>query len=345
MNPRPLARLRRPGLATAALVLGAGGLLLAPSPARAVTLGVPTIGADITFDKDASCSSSSPSTAVPGSFAADGVPVTVTASSSDTISKPGDSSTVSGSVTHTVSATAAGGVLKTVSIEDSFSASATLNSASSTCLAGATASSFTTFQFDLPTAKYLQVDSDVVEGEQVLNLFRSTVGGEPVFDTTLAAYSPHVLKSASYYVPAGSYTFLVSNQTYAFTLSATNTVTSRTGTGSVTLDFEDPGAATTAAEGEGGKYVDLAAGRSCATNSLAATWKSKAGKGKHARVKKATFYVDGAKASSVRKPKKKHVTTVAGLDPRKNLEVLVKLKLAKKGAGTVTLQRSYLPCT
>jgi len=137
----------------------------------------------------------------------------------------------------------------------------------------------------------------------------------------------------------------IAHNTFAAAPSPTNSVTSRTGTGVTDLTFEEPGAAMAAAEGDGGKYVDLAAGRSCGTASLAATWKSKAGKGKNVKVKKATFYVNGVKVKSVKKPKKKDVTTLPGLDPLKTLDVLVKIKLVKHGAGTVTVERSYLPCS
>ena len=114
------------------------------------------------------------------------------------------------------------------------------------------------------------------------------------------------------------------------------------------ISFDTPGAATTAAEGDGTKYLTLADGRTCATASLTGEWKSKAGKGKNRKIKKAVFYVNDVKVKTVKKPKKKTTTTLTGLDPDQPADVEVRIKLAKKpkkGDRTVTVERSYLPCT
>ena len=47
----------------------------------------------------------------------------------------------------------------------------------------------------------------------------------------------------------------------------------------------------------------------------------------------------------MKKPKKNQVTTLTGLPSGKPVEVEVTIKLVKKGAGSVTVERSYLTCT
>jgi len=346
MTPRRLVRLELAGLA---LSLTAGGLLMVTSPVDAVVLGTPVTKAVTVFGKAVACTfspSATPNTTTPGVFSENGVPVTVSTSSSTTISQPGDSSTASASVTHTVSATAANGVLKTVHVEDSLQASVSADlGAATTCNPSAQAAGQATFTLDLPTPKYLVVQSETFHAEFYLTFFRATtVGGEPVIDLSFPDSGPHVVRTMSYYLPVGSYTFTVGLAATAKAPGLATSATSRTGTGVTDLDFEDPGVATAAAEGKGGRYVDLAAGRSCSTGTVAATWKRKAGKGSHRTVKKATFYVNGVKAKSVRTPKKKQVTTLTGLDPLEAADVLVKLKLVEHGTGTLTLERSYLAC-
>ena len=130
-------------------------------------------------------------------------------------------------------------------------------------------------------------------------------------------------------------------------LTAPTTAGTVTRSGDATLDltFQTPGVASSAQSGTGSKYLTFAAARSCTGGSLTGTWSSKAGKGKASHVKKATFYVNDVKVKSVRKPSKKDVTTLAGLTPGAAADVLVKIKLAKKGAGTVETERSYLRCS
>ena len=330
------------------LSLAVGGLLV-PSPAAAVVLGTPVTTASTVFGKAGACTfspSATPNTTDTGAFVEDGVPVTKSTSSSTTISQAGDSSTASASVTHTVTATAANGALKNVHIVDALQASVNADlGAATTCAAAAAAAALTQFTFDLPTAKYLLFEADEVNTQMTVLIQKGLGGPDPVVEFDSPVYAPHHMRTVSVFLPAGSYQGLIQHVVNAHAPSATNTITSRTGKATVDLTFEEPGAAMAAAEGDGGKYVDLAAGRSCGTASLAATWKSKAGKGKNVKVKKATFYVNGVKVKSVKKPKKKDVTTLPGLDPLKTLDVLVKVKLVKHGAGTVTVERSYLPCS
>jgi hypothetical protein len=111
------------------------------------------------------------------------------------------------------------------------------------------------------------------------------------------------------------------------------------------MTFDEPGVATSAAEGDGSKYLKLSAGRTCANGTLTGKWKAKAGKGDDRTVKKAVFRVNGVKVKTVKKPKKKQTTVLTGLDPDEAADVSVTLKLVKKGTGQLSLERSYLPCT
>jgi hypothetical protein len=60
-------------------------------------------------------------------------------------------------------------------------------------------------------------------------------------------------------------------------------------------------------------------------------------------VKKAVFSVEGARVKTVRKPHKKTRVTLAGLPT--NGEVTVTAKLTLRGAGAVTVERTYYPCS
>ena len=47
----------------------------------------------------------------------------------------------------------------------------------------------------------------------------------------------------------------------------------------------------------------------------------------------------------MKKPKKNTTKTLTGLNPDSPADVSVKMKLVKRGAGSVSVERSYLPCT
>lgn len=146
-----------------------------------------------------------------------------------------------------------------------------------------------------------------------------------------------------------------------FTVSASSEASIATADNRLRLrgEFKPLGAADGAADGAGAKYVTLADGQNCATNSLTADFTKKAGnggtkpkksqgkgKGKAKKrkpvIKKATFYVNGVKVRTVKKPTNRTRTTIRNLPLRKKTTVSVQLKLPGKGVATV--ERTYLPC-
>jgi hypothetical protein len=116
--------------------------------------------------------------------------------------------------------------------------------------------------------------------------------------------------------------------------------------------FRPFGVAEGAASGAGAKYLTLADSQTCASHSVTADFTNLAGKkvkknkkGKKPVIKKATFFVDGTAVTSVKKPNKNTLVTLTGLPADDTVEVSAQLKLQAKGKGTVTVERSYLPCS
>lgn len=122
---------------------------------------------------------------------------------------------------------------------------------------------------------------------------------------------------------------------------------------SSTVDFavhgliSGPGKAVAAPKGTGKKYLSLPSGQNCAKHTVAADFTKAAGqkpkKGEQPKISKATFFVDGAKVKSVKKPHKNTVVTLKGLSAFDELEVEALLKV--RGKGTVAVTRTYLPCS
>jgi hypothetical protein len=111
--------------------------------------------------------------------------------------------------------------------------------------------------------------------------------------------------------------------------------------------FRGFGVADGAASGTGTKYLDLAGSLTCASHSVKGDFTNKAGKkvkhGQKPVIKKAVFFVNGAKVKSVNKPNKKTTVTLAGLPDTDTVDVSAQLTLT--GGGKVTVERSYLPCS
>jgi hypothetical protein len=343
--------LRRTRIAGAALALAASGLLLAPAPAQAVVITGSTVDANLDFTAFGGPCTESGTGDVAGStpFNADGVPVERTATSTTTYTRNGDPTdvtTLNSSVTSRVVATQANGALRTVDITQSFAAnvSATKGLAQD-CDAGVdNDDSGVVFNFDLPTAKYVTISVESV-GTVGAFVLGDLATSDPQAVETFIIGAHTTLTQRIYLRPGANMIGAFVGEDFLGAPTVATDPTSRSGQATVNVTFDDPGVATTAPEGDGAKYVDLAAGRTCAAGSVTGTWKSKAGKGKNRKIKKATFYVNDVKVASVKKPKKQTTTTLTGLVSGKPADVMVKIKLAKKGAGTVTVERSYLPCT
>jgi hypothetical protein len=338
---------RRARVAALALSLAGGGLLLAASPAQAGVLDTPTTQASVDFGADVTCPATGPGdTSTNNTFAADGASVTTSAASSETRTKTGDPTdvtTMSASVTQKITATQANNALKSVDVQASAQGSLVANNgAAQTCDAGLEATAVNIATFDLPSAKIVTFDLESRSMTAVLAILASN----PIDGLSEVAHvESHGVTTQTFYLPAGHWVFEVVSELSMTAPSPTHsTVSSKSGFVNGHMSFDEPGSATTGTTGDGSKYVDLAAGRNCAAGTLTATFKNKAGKGDHRTIKKAIFYVNDVKVASVKKPKKKTSKSfpIASDD---EADVLVKLKLAKKGAGSVSVERSYLSCT
>jgi hypothetical protein len=340
-------RVRSAGLVVA---LTAAGLLAVPSTSHAGVLDSPQSQAGVGFSGSGSCTESGPGDASPPAapFAADGVPVTTTASSSATYTHNVDNTdvtTMTASVTSTIRATQAGGALRTVDVDASSEVSLQASKGTAqACDASVNTLASDLASFDLPTPKYVTVQVKSKGGVGIV-VFQNAAG--PFAGVTQTVnYFLHSSLTQRFYLPAGSWLMQVQNQGLLQAPTPAMTMPSpQNSTVGVRMTFDDPGVATGNAKGSARRYLDLPDGRSCAAGSLTAKWKAKAGKGADRTVKKAVFRVDGVKAKVVKKPKKKQKTTLTGLDPDEMAAVSVTLRLIEKGTGKLTVERSYLPCT
>jgi hypothetical protein len=335
------------------VMLAVAGVLLTPAPSQAVVLAATQIQAGIGVAKDVGCTLTGPGSVVSPTttFAPDGVPVQVASSTANTIVKtgdPSDTTTANGSMTSTTTATQAAGALSTVDISTRLQTTVRAAKGSAqTCNATLQSQAIVSAAFDLPSPKYLLLDVDTVGlfGSFGVVAQNFSSGGVPAGTLVLDLFL-HFSAEKRIYLPAGSY--IVQAQLVGIHQAPTPAAPSpeeKAGDFTAHLAFVEPGLASSAGTGTGAKYVGLAAGRSCAAGSLTATWTPKAGKGKHAKIKKATFRVNGAKVRSVKKPTKKQVTTLAGLDPNAVVDVTVSLKPAARHGDPLTVERTYLPCT
>jgi hypothetical protein len=306
-------------------------------------------GASIGFDDSpapgVTCTKTGPGdvTSV-GTFAADGVPVTKTVSSSATFkdnANAADTTNLSGTSTQTVTATAAGGQVSKVHFGTTASASVTTAIASTKCGADVEAGGSTMFQFDLPADTLVTVKG---VAHHMIGIFEAGNIIGPSSDVqAVISYNAGSSSSASAVLKAGT-GFISINQAYLdVQAAATAGTVSRAGDVSFDVGFQTPGVADGTQFGSGAKYVKLADGRGCSTGTVDLTWTKKAGKGDHRTVKKATVFVNGAKVKSVKKPKKKQVTHLTGIDPTGNARVQVVLKVKDK--GELYTDRSYLQCS
>jgi hypothetical protein len=329
-------------------------VLAAPAPVQAAVLGTTGVEASLNFGNDpevgVTCTQTGPGDVPPAPvpFAADGVPVSRTASSSAVITdnaNASDATTMSGSITQTVTATQANGQLSRVRIASTATTSLSTAIANSRCGARVQAAGLAEFQFDLaaPALATVTAESHRMIGIiQVGNVTPST-GSDDIEAIVLYSLGGHGTSSGTILLPAG--TSFIGGNSVQKEMFAPVSASSRSSSGDLTVDivFDTPGAASTTQAGKGGKYVTLESGRSCSTGTLAMKWKKKAGKGKDRLIRKAVVRVNGAKVATIKKPKRGQVSTLKGLDPEQAAEVTVQLKV--KGKGKLDVERSYLRCT
>jgi hypothetical protein len=347
MNISSVRRVRSAGLVVA---LAAAGLIAMPSTAHAGVLDSAQTQSGVSFSGSGSCTASGPGnvSSPPTPFAADGVPVTTTLSSSATYTHNVDNTdvtTMTGSTTHTVRATQAGGALRTLDIDTTSQLALQASKGTAqACNAAASAASVVLGSFDLPTPKYVTVHA---KSKGAIGAIVFVSSGGPIGGALQTInYFLHSNLTQRLYLPAGTWTMQAQHQNTIQAPTPSLTMPSPAASKlAIRMTFDEPGVATGNAKGSARRYLDLPDGRSCAAGSLTAKWKAKAGKGADRTVKKAVFRVDGVKAKVVKKPKKKQKTTLTGLDPDEMAAVSVTLRLIEKGTGKLTVERSYLPCT
>jgi hypothetical protein len=155
---------------------------------------------------------------------------------------------------------------------------------------------------------------------------------------------------------------LVQPGNYAFNFSLTSLLTgpspilvpkTRTMPFTFRADFKAPGAAEGGSAGTGAKYLALPDTLNCSNGTAAADFTAKAGKKlkkpkkghkkKKPVITKADFFVGDVKVASVRKPNRDTLTTVTGIDTSGEVTLEAVLTVPKK--GTLTVRRTYLPCS
>ena len=348
-----LSSSRRLGAASLAAVLTAGGLLATAAPTQAATLTTGDSGASVTFEKfpDAgvTCNQTGAgnvSSPGPGTFVANGVPVTSTASSSAVITDAGnaaDKTTMSGTVTSTVTASGVGGQLSTLHMAVTAASSLTTAVANTKCGAEVTASGITELGFNLGAPTLVTITAETHHLTGIVQVVNPASTGGDIDGVVSFTAGRHGTSTATSLLQPGS--GLVSFSQIQSAQDAPDTVGTTASSGDLTLDisFETPGLASTSQAGSAGKYVALGAGRDCAAGTLPLTWSKKAGKGKSRVIKKATVTVNGVKVVTVKKPKKHQVTLLTGLNAEKAADVEVSFKI--KGKGRFETERSYLRCS
>ena len=349
-------RIAVPRRARAAAVLttaaALGGLSLAAAPAaNAVVLDPLSVTtAQVDFNDDpalpTTCTESGTGFAdadLP--LVADGLPHTVSVSSNGTATNDGDATdvtTATATATRTITVSQAGGQLSHINIRDSFSAtmSSTKGSAQK-CNLSAFAGSQAQLQFDLVKPTYVSLSATthgmIVQGIVATNASALSGGPDSTIGAVLAG-GKHGTGEGHVLLPAGT-SFLGVSIAQGNALAPSG----NSGDAVVDISFDEPGLAISATTGNGKKYVDLPAADNCATSTAVATWKAKAGKKKHSKVKKATFKVDGTKVGSAKKPVRKKTTTLKGLPTESAFTITGTIKLTS--GKTVTVSRDYQACS
>jgi hypothetical protein len=351
MNPSPKPiRLLAAGLAVA---LSGGGVLVgAAAPSQAATLGLAQFFSGVNFDKDEepghTCTQTGPgdATSGPAAFTADGVPVTRTVSSNAILTDDAnalDKTTMSSNSTVTATATQSGGQLSNVHIAANTAASLTTAIAATQCGGSVQAQGGVQLQFDLAAPTLVTIST---EGHHMIGVIEAGNLVGPMSEVQgVVSYSvgSHGISTASAVLPAGTGYVSFGELGLALDAPTTATTLSRAGDFAADISFQVPGTAVDAQSGSGGKYVRLGAGRDCTAGTLALTWTKKAGKGKNRVIRKARVFVNGERVATIRKPKRKQVSLVRGLDGERPADVEVVFHVA--GKGKLETQRGYLRCT
>jgi hypothetical protein len=155
-------------------------------------------------------------------------------------------------------------------------------------------------------------------------------------------------------VPPGTYSFSFAVLSQLSSPAPTfGMPTTRTMAFTIRADFKSPGAAEGGSTGTGASYLALPDTLSCSNGTATADFTAKAGKRvkkpkkghkkKKPVITKADFFAGDAKVASVKKPNRDTLTTLTGIDTSGEVTLEAVLTVPKK--GTLSVRRTYLPCS
>lgn len=296
------------------------------------------------------CAATSPGVTLPVTAFAAGAPVSLDHSGTSSVGGPTapDVTTLSGAVTGTAVVHETAGSMTDFDVTGTLAASANRAlGAASACTSTSNVQAQVVGTFTVGTAGVWDIDVSMVgTGLGVAQLQLQKVAGPPA-QHVVASIGQNSRTHELVSLGAGDYVFQVQAQAVAAGSNAPTAFPPATNAKFKVRGAYHPfGSAEGAATGSGSKYVTLGGAVACATHSVTADFTKKAGKkpkkGKKPVINKATFFVDGVKVKSVKKPNKKTLVTLSAI-PDDVVTVSAQLKL--NGKGTVTVERTYLPCS
>lgn len=334
---------RLPALALSA-ALGTALLAAAPSASAVPGEGVLFAGTAFSRGGTATCELVDNGDGDNAPLLANGVPVTRTYTTTGTVidsADVGDFTQLAAKSTSTARATLAGGSLSTLELSTFGQTSASAVQGEATeCQGDAEATGGTMLEFSLANPGWLTLTTTTTAGGESQIVVQSASGDQAVMEVDRGT---HGTSTRRMFFPAGIYMVQIAHSVWSST-DGGPAAASASMKGTVT--FAPAGAATAAAAGTGTPYVALGA-RSCAADSVTATFPSAK---LRKRIASTTFLVNGVKKATVKKATTAPVVLTGISDTAAaTVQAVVQLKDTKKkgkkvkGKKVVTA-RSYLPC-
>jgi hypothetical protein len=354
MNSLPLRRIR---IAVLPVLLCCAGMTVLAAPAEAVVISgagggsvsVNGSGSDCLFTSSPSSASTPPLTltdtqSVPFSIAVNGTGAsTVNAS---------DVTSVAASLQGTASGVVAGGSTQSFGVSGVVSLGEdSAFGLASDCSTSASANFSLSSVLTLTAPAMLELRAKVsgVSPLSTLTATFSTPGGGSVQMANATGSDSRRLVL----VPAGVYGVSISLTSALASALPIATPKNLVSHFSLQADFRQPGLAEGSSAGTGAKYLALPDTLNCSNGTATADFTAKAGKKvkkpkkghkkKKPVITKADFFAGDAKVASVRKPNRDTLTTVTGIDTSGEVTLEAVLTVPKK--GTLSVRRTYLPCS
>lgn len=332
--------LRRPLAVLAALALGSTVLLgVAPGAQAAPVQGQFLVETDFGVSGAPGCSlTSDTSDTFQTSFTANGAAKSASFSSVATVEDAGDAAddtSMTAKASGRVRATQVGGSLDTLTLTATLSARVDAAQGSgSDCDSDAEARSGFESYFTLAESGWVRLRGVTRGGAMELQLASAFMGQGGI----VASYNIKAEQTRRFFLSAGTYVLYGVFAAQMDTPDAVGEPTSMVGGGSLNVGFTPAGDATGPAAGGGKAFVKYDGALSCGARSLSGRFTNKA-----AKVKTATFFVNGKRAKVVRRPGRGADVVLRGLPVGSDVTVKAVLKLKQGGAKSVT--RSYASCS